>query len=208
MSTYHSIKNYVRIAPPLPPKHKPFPDMKVNSSVIVNDPFKASIKWARRNEPEDKSRRRSRSRSRETRRKRSRSRSRNRSRRSRSKSRSRTDARHTIRERHCEDRARGERRISNMNRIKGLEKKLTHRDEENKDLKRKLAERDFQYAEMKKHAMHYKQRAASTSSVAMPYFQSNMAPFMGMQPQFHHAGIPRSVSNETIICPSSLSLAS
>ena len=89
-----------------------------------------------------------------------------------------------------------------MNKIKGLERKLEFKEQENTDLKRKLAERDFQYAEMKKRATGYKQRLAmAATGTNMPMFQPNMGQFFGFQPQYQQAMLPKSVSNETIVCP-------
>ena len=124
--------------------------------------------------------------------------------RSRSPSRPKADARATIRARHDEDRERGERRISNMNKIKGLQRKLDIKESENEDLRRQLKQRDYQYTEMKKRAMTFKQRLAMSGGNAMnmPFFQPNMAQFM----PFQAASFPRSVSNETVFC--SMSMAS
>ena len=211
MSTFN--KNFIRIQPPLPPTEKR-KSMPVNTKIMVNNPFEQSIKWSKKEQntnkkPDNRSRRRTRSPSYERKRRRTRSRSRNRRRsRSRSPSRSKPDARAVIRARHDDDRARGERRISNMNRIKGLERKLAHRDSENEDLRRQIKERDYKYAEMKKRAMCYKQRlmCSNNGPMNMPFFQPNMAQFMPMPMQ---TSFPRSVSNETIICASmSMSTAS
>merc|ERR1712071_159386 len=114
----------------------------------------------------------------------------------------------TIRDRHCEDKALGERRISNINRIKGLERKLGLKDQENEQLKHRLAERDFQYTEMKKRAMGYKQRLAMNVGMGMPMYQPNMGQFLGFPPQYQQTSLPRSISNETIICPQSVKSAS
>ena len=206
MSSYN--KNFIRIQPPLPPAKLP-KKMPINTKVLVNDPFNQTSTWQRdRNKKtETRSRRRSRSVSRERHRHRSRSRSRSRRRsRTRSPHRPKPDARSTIRARHDEDRARGERRISNLNRIKGLQKKLDNKECENEDLRRQLRQRDYQYMEMKKRAMNFKQRLAMSSAgsaMNMPFFQPNMAQYM----PFQAAPFPRSVSNETILC-SSLSMAS
>ena len=88
-----------------------------------------------------------------------------------------------------------------MNKIKGLERKLEFKDKENDELKRKLVERDFQYAEMKKRALSYKQRLAMTQSANLPMMQPNMGQFFGFQPPYQQALMPRSVSNETVVCP-------
>ena len=178
--------------------------MPINKAVIVNDPFREDIKWKKnknspsRDHQSRTRRRRTRSRSRSCKRRRSRSRSRSKPRhRHRSRSRSRPDARTVIRSRYDDDKARGEKRISNMNKIKGLERKLQHTEQENTDLKRRLKERDFQYGEMKKRAMTYKQRLAMGSNMNVPFFQPNFMPYSN----FQQPSMPRSVSNETIICP-------
>ena len=200
-----STRNFIRIQPPLPvQKSKPLPDMPVNSSIIVNDPFKT--RSTKKDHKNNRSKR-SRSRSRDAhRRRRTRSRSRERRRspprnrdygRRRSRSRTPVDARAKIRSRHDEDKARGERRISNLNKMKGLQRKLEHTEAENVDLKRRLKERDFQYSEMKKRAMSYKQRLSTSSGMGMQYFQPNFMAYPNFQPQT----MPRSISNETIICP-------
>ena len=83
-----------------------------------------------------------------------------------------------------------------MNKIKGLERKLVNKDAENDDLRKQVRDTEFKYNEMKKRAMVYKQRLAMGSGMQMPYMQPNLGQFMPFQQV-----MPRSVSNETVICP-------
>ena len=90
-----------------------------------------------------------------------------------------------------------------MNKIKGLERIVQHRDEEILRLKSELRKKEFQYEEMKKRAMLFKQRAVANQTTQM----MPTMPFGNMGMQFYNPQsyipqqlpiIPKSVSNESI----------
>ena len=88
--------------------------------------------------------------------------------------------------------------MSNMNRIKGLERIVEHRDTEIAELKTALKKRNYQYSEMKRRAMHYKQQMKSAP--VMPPMQFGM-PYMNQNPYMQpvpRAIFPASISNESI----------
>ena len=210
-------QNFVRIVPPTPtPIPKTLPR---NQFGLINNPFTTSIKWG--NAEKSKSRK-SKSRSRSPRRRKpsprrkSRSRSpKRRQRRSRDRSRSRSnekprarqprDARDKINSRHREDRTRAERTISNMNKIKGLEQIVCHKDTEISELKETIKSKEFKYQEMKKRALYFKQRCRAVSAAPqqfpMQYYQPQ--PFPPMMQVGYNSGVTRSVSNETVAMPDS-----
>ena len=185
--------------------------MAVNKHGLINDPFKTSIKWDKSNKkPETnvksdhrKPKSRSRSRSRSPRRRRSRSISRTRSPRRnnrhesprRNKSPKKYDARQRISENFREDRHRAQRTISNVNRIKGLEKILSHRDEEILELKRTVERKEKKYQEMKIRANSCKRQmvCGAMPCYGQPFAQPQMAALA-----FSNFSMPRSISNETV----------
>ena len=197
------LPTFARIRPPLPTTPTNAKIMPKNKFGLVNDPFNENIKWgSKEKSSSSKQSRRSRSPKRRSRspRRRSRSHSRDRQRyRHRTpEKRDKRDARATITERHCEPRQRAQRTVSNINRIKGLERVIEHRDAEILQLKTALKKREYQYEEMKRRAMSYKQQAKSTP--IMPQVQYGM-PYMN-QPQFlppmPRSIFPASISNESI----------
>ena len=95
--------------------------------------------------------------------------------------------------------------ISNVSKIKALERIVKYRDEEILSLKVALRKKEFQYTEMKKRATVFKQQAVNNRSthmmstmpmgMGMPWF--NQAPFMQSSAM---PRLPQSVSNESIVC--------
>ena len=83
-----------------------------------------------------------------------------------------------------------------MNKIKGLEKVLAHRDREIEELKKSVQQKDRKYQEMKSRAMAYKRQLSLTPSFGAPFF-GNAMPMQQMPVQFPFS-MPRSASNETI----------
>ena len=196
------LPTFARIRPPLPTTPTTA-KMPKNKCGLVNDPFKQTIKWGGKDERNSsKKPRRSRSPKRRSRspRRRSRSHSRDRQRyRHRTpEKREKRDARDTITERHCEPRQRAQRTVSNINRIKGLERIIEHRDAQILELKTSLKKREYQYEEMKRRAMSYKHQAKATPMMpqvqyGMPYM--NQAQFLPPMPR---TIFPASISNESI----------
>ena len=89
--------------------------------------------------------------------------------------------------------------VSNINRIKGLERVIEHRDAEICELKIALRKREYQYSETKRRAMAYKQQAKSTQM--MPQFQPFGMPYMNQSPYMAPIArtvFPTSISNESI----------
>ena len=107
----------------------------------------------------------------------------------------RSDARFRINEKFREDRHRAERTISNINKIKGLEKVLGHRDAEIKTLKATIESKDRKYQAMKSRANAFKRQLFSGQG---QFFGQN--PFIPQMMSFPSFGssLPRSISDETI----------